>query len=1073
MTCNSEESNPLTEVARDENHEEDSEDVPEHPLRSISLFSRRKKRAFGHFPEEDAAPTTIDAVAPMMLPDAVEESMNSPPQNRKESLFESSPLPPEDMQATALNWSDDEEDDVFDENGGTWLPPSNVSVVLVAPASPVEAVNDDTTPLHHHVTDPEDEDDHPGTVAHSVTSTAAVDTSQEIPESPKEQVAADAAGPPDWDDVLASTEALFYAVPDPTTVTVQDILQSLAAEYEADYIFSKAVKKQVRTRLVELMQQQQHEEEEQDPEKADDQANVVGDSDIGDDEEESVAANESEEEYPTDDDDDREDDSEEEYQQNRRHNSHKKKSRSQSKKNEAKQSLRRPKKNKASSTRLALRVHAEQRRKRRLEELKVRNEELALHQSAVDRERAEQIAAQFQTQTEELRRQRLEQRLDLGHKLNQTRLRAVVQDTVTIKKEATVAEMPPKEEPEDDAPIPNQIESEDSDDELEIEGHPSMPPPPPLVKRDLPPSQRPNDALSLLLDGASSQPHRRMAAPDPRAALRQCLQERQRSMGNRWLARELGYPTEEEHIQVCLAEEQVKRERILQREKARIQADQERSVRLLNDDVEEELEETEETEMPDEVGEEDEEMAMARNLEGVDGTGEAEEGAFQTSDTAGTESSIAKDLDALSSHAEVTLDASEMEHSSTALPNRAEPFVADPSLSLIQTSCSLKANTVQDEMNEAAATSSLNAPEDSATLPTDDASEAAMTEPIGDVPDEVSTESLDSPENVTADSLETATDLVDDEDIAETSEELNTSDDKPKGPRNSAWQAILKQDAEKAKKKKRSQLIEEEADEEEEEEVAGLEDFGFVVHKKKKDDDDDDDIVDFDEDDLKHVVDDLSDDEGDELAGTKARKAMEAQEEKERHKEMLRRMRDGYDGRRGGIAGGGAGARGVHRFDQLVVAENREDAKLLGLLNDDEIDSDNEEGEKAAGDNEEDDEHMLLDKMLKARFLHRSSVEEEAFSDDEDAEDDDASPEQGLVSKEEEEEQEQERLAKRFAKRARMQRLIELHGHEAEFSQSKLMDEDVDLKLELQNMKVQSLAVLVIVYDFLFSNTYI
>jgi hypothetical protein len=310
-------------------------------------------------------------------------------------------------------------------------------------------------------------------------------------------------------------------------------------------------------------------------------------------------------------------------------------------------------------------------------------------------------------------------------------------------------------------------------------------------------------------------------------------------------------------------------------------------------------------------------------------------------------------------------------------------------------------------------------------------------------------------ENCTTESLNVPPEMLNEDGSVATSNEHTATNDAPKGPRNSAWQAILQRDAEKAKKKKRSQLVEEEADEEEEEEVAGLEDFGFIVHKKKKDDEEEDaDLVDFDEDDLKHVVDDLSDDEGDELAGTKARKAMEAQEEKERHKEMLRRMRDGYDGRRGGIAGGGAGARGVHRFDQLVAADNREDAKLLGLLNDDELESDNDEENKAGGDEEDEDEHVLLDKMLKARFLHRSSVEEEVFSDDDDAENVDESHEPGVVSKEDEEEKEQERLAKRFAKRARMQRLIELHGHEAEFSQSKLIDDDTDLKMELQNMKV-------------------
>lgn len=76
---------------------------------------------------------------------------------------------------------------------------------------------------------------------------------------------------------------------------------------------------------------------------------------------------------------------------------------------------------------------------------------------------------------------------------------------------------------------------------------------------------------------------------------------------------------------------------------------------------------------------------------------------------------------------------------------------------------------------------------------------------------------------------------------------------------------------------------------------------------------------------MEHVVDELSDGEGDEEAGEIARKRLAQAEEKERHAELMRRMRDGYDGRRGGIASGTA--RGNHRFDQLVATDNREDAK--------------------------------------------------------------------------------------------------------------------------------------------------
>jgi hypothetical protein len=219
-----------------------------------------------------------------------------------------------------------------------------------------------------------------------------------------------------------------------------------------------------------------------------------------------------------------------------------------------------------------------------------------------------------------------------------------------------------------------------------------------------------------------------------------------------------------------------------------------------------------------------------------------------------------------------------------------------------------------------------------------------------------------------------------------------TKDGIVKKDKNAGWKAMLQKEAEKIKKMKARKngkgLVETEADEEEEEEIAGLEDFGFSFKKKKIDDDEEDDI-DADkltEEDLKHVVDDVSEDEGDEEAGEAARKELEQKEEKEHHKEIMRRMRDGYDGRRGGIAGGGVGARGMHRFDQLVAADNREDAKRLGLLNDDELDSDDdgEIGDGDKNDDELDDENALLDKMLKDRFLHRRSNDdvEEKFSDD-------------------------------------------------------------------------------------------
>jgi hypothetical protein len=48
----------------------------------------------------------------------------------------------------------------------------------------------------------------------------------------------------------------------------------------------------------------------------------------------------------------------------------------------------------------------------------------------------------------------------------------------------------------------------------------------------------------------------------------------------------------------------------------------------------------------------------------------------------------------------------------------------------------------------------------------------------------------------------------------------------------------------------------------------------------------------------------------------------------------------------------------------------------------------------------------------------------------------------------------QQRLAKRFAKRARMNRILEAYEGDNEFSRSRLIDEDASMQIELKSMKV-------------------
>jgi len=274
--------------------------------------------------------------------------------------------------------------------------------------------------------------------------------------------------------------------------------------------------------------------------------------------------------------------------------------------------------------------------------------------------------------------------------------------------------------------------------------------------------------------------------------------------------------------------------------------------------------------------------------------------------------------------------------------------------------------------------------------------------------------------------------------------------------RNAGWKALLEKEANMVKKKmsKRaaSGMIEEEASEEEEEvAAAGLEDFGFgAVQKKRAGDSDDeaalDQILD---DDLDGIVDELSDNEGDEQAGEEGRKKMHAREEKERHKEILRRMRDGYDGRRGGIASGNA--RGVHRFDQLISADHKDEARRLGLLNDDESESD---AEQQKSDDEEEDEALLIDKMLKDRFMNKADVGILFSGDESEDEDETSQLDTQPVDAIAQEEAEQARLAKRFAKRARMNRFLEVYGDSQQESESQILDEDESLKNELKSIMV-------------------
>jgi hypothetical protein len=802
---------------------------------------------------------------------------------------------------------------------------------------------------------------------------------------------------------LERTEALYAQVADyMDNVTVKDFYAKLQAA-APDYVLTKEHKQGIRQRLTELIAQRK------------------------------AGQNDDDEDVPEDDEEDSSVDSQADNEENDNEAWETAPRRRRVKKKKQK----RPLQNKT-STALARRVHQESLRQRRLQELRVRQEELQWRQSAADQERAALIALKFKpapaAATTKCRLDLLRQLHDKRAALLQLPMDSAVVDNSAKPKEenAEAAALLKAEMPEEDDRAPSELKAmddihrdedavslEDDDDELEV----------------VDPPTRTHDSLAIL---TLSSPRRRGGrSTNARAALCRQLQAQRLAKSQAWLTRGLDFGSTEEMLQARWAQEEEKKRLVLQQEAVRL-AQQQRQLKrqeesMLQDDEEETIPSTWTT-----VGEEF--LAKSKKV----ATNDEEDEELKLAEAMEQEAQEAAGDEDVEQEREGGDNDDEMEGGQTDQEVEGDE------------------NDQGNENREKEEEHDGNEPHKSGTgskSTTDDQIQDAQDD--GPTVDSAPAEATSDHEpmqlimGAAGDSDQTSKDDTQDEE----------SEPHEHRPRNTAWKAMLEKDAAAAKKQKKFNdgLIEAEADEEEEEEdVAGLEDFGFTVSKKKKDDDEDEeDLVQVDEDDLEDVVDDLSDGEGDEDAGEKARRALERQEEKRRHKEMLRRVREGHDGRRrGGIAAGGlAGARGgVLRFDQLVAADNAEEAKALGLANDDELDDDEIEGKKPASNNadgeEEDEEAVLLDRLIKERHskTRAEEEEEERFSEAEDEEDVEEANE--VAENTLQEDQEQEKLARRFTKRARMQRLIERYGHEEEFSQSRLIEEDATLKLELQQMKV-------------------
>ena len=393
-----------------------------------------------------------------------------------------------------------------------------------------------------------------------------------VPVSPNKEKVTD-------EDVLDTVDVLFSEA-DIENITVKDIIDSLQDLFQIK--LEKKMKKQIKQRLVSLVNEQIAS---QANEGSNDSNNDDNDGDDNNDEED--AASEGSEdgnnsEYSQDSDD--EDDSTSNT-KNRRKKSSTSKSKSRPK--------RTPKKRKPSH----LKIHNESLRKRQIAQAKIRAEEMQQRQqnkmSEVDRNRAQAIAKRLQTDSEEMRFKRMEDRIGLLKLLEEKRLMLLNTSDVDVndnsdEKKVTPAkdnqtatsdsksEMVPDsgkkiemETENDDCSMPETnkpkgnideevdsgSESEygsgsdsDSDDELEFissDGNPAKALPAPNKQATATTARRnsPKSVIAYFKNNeiAGGDERKPIAAKNmfknPRASLRNALKAKQYEQGNTWLAR--------------------------------------------------------------------------------------------------------------------------------------------------------------------------------------------------------------------------------------------------------------------------------------------------------------------------------------------------------------------------------------------------------------------------------------------------------------------------------------------------------------------------------------------------------
>ncbi|CAI5720977.1 unnamed protein product [Hyaloperonospora brassicae] len=271
------------------------------------------------------------------------------------------------------------------------------------------------------------------------------------------------------------------------------------------------------------------------------------------------------------------------------------------------------------------------------------------------------------------------------------------------------------------------------------------------------------------------------------------------------------------------------------------------------------------------------------------------------------------------------------------------------------------------------------------------------------------------------------------------------------------YRSLLRAEALQNRKRKRlvssrgNTFVESEAEEDDEEDVlriGGLGDFGFGVPQSKtqesKEAEEERHALVLREDDLDHIVDNLSDDEKAQEQDLEEMFRREREElDRQQVKEVMRNVKEGFGRNRRAFSGlpSGSGARGRFNLDELVAADgSRFEAARLGLLGSDEELSEDEDDKtkkktQAHGSGEEEeeeiDEEADMERMLRERFLNQpkiyvTSSESGSDEEEEDAKKESASDGDGIESDEERERQQMKLFSERARINRRMQRMKDM-----------------------------------------------